>query len=199
MKDFTLYTVPQSRGGMALWMLEECGADYDTVLLSFDSLKSADYLAVNPMGKVPALKHRGEVLTESAAIVTYLAEQFPEKNLIPAAGSEERGQYYRWLLFAVHLEYAGMDKRRGLENDGNISRAIGYGDLNTALNTLLQHLDGREYMVGNHFTALDLYYAGLLDWLVNRVGVLPADPVLTNYIKHHAQRPAAVRATEWNG
>ena len=75
MKDFTLYTVPQSRGGMVLWMLEECGADYDTVVLSYDSVKSPDYLAVNPMGKVPALKHRGQVLTESAAIVTYLAEQ----------------------------------------------------------------------------------------------------------------------------
>ena len=194
MKDFTLYTVPQSRGGMVLWMLEECGADYDTVVLSYDSVKSPDYLAVNPMGKVPALKHRGQVLTESAAIVTYLAEQFPEKNLIPAAGSEERGQYYRWLLFAVHLEYAGVDKMRGLENDENIRRAIGYGDLNTAVNTLRQHLDGREYMVGKHFTALDLYYTGLLDWTVNHAGALPADSVFTSYINRHTQRPAAVFA-----
>lgn len=196
MKDFTLYTVPQSRGGMVLWMLEECGADYDTVVLSYDSVKSPDYLAVNPMGKVPALKHRGQVLTESAAIVTYLAEQFPEKNLIPAAGSEERGQYYRWLLFAVHLEYAGVDKMRGLESNENIRRAISYGDLNTAVNTLRQHLDGREYMVGNHFTALDLYYTGLLDWAVNHTGALPADPVFTSYINRHAQRPAAMLAAE---
>lgn len=192
MKDFVLYTVTPSRGNAVLWMLEECGADYDTVVLTFDRLKSADYLAVNPMGKVPALKHKGEVITETAAILSYLADQFPDKKLIPVAGSEERGQYYRWLLFAIHLEYAGVDKMRGLENDENIRRALGYGDFDTAVHTLRQHLDGREYMVGNHFSALDLYYTGLLDWTVNHTGVLPADPVFTRYIALHRARPAAV-------
>lgn len=192
MKDLVLYTITPSRGSAVLWMLEECGADYDTVVLSYDSVQSADYLAVNPMGKVPALKHKGEVLTETAAILSYLAEQFPDKKLIPAAGSEARGQYYRWLFFLIHLEYAGVDKMRGLENDANLRRAIGYGDFDTAVHTLRDHLNGRDHMVGHHFTALDLYCTGLLDWMLNGTGVLPADPVFTRYIALHRARPAAV-------
>ncbi|KLT73322.1 glutathione S-transferase [Neisseria arctica] len=191
MKDFILYTASPSRGNTVLWMLEECGADYEVVAMSFDDLKSPDYLTINPMGKVPALKHRNQVLTETAAIVTYLAEQFPNKNLIPSAGSEERGQYYRWLLFAIHLEYAGMDKLRGLVNEKHIRSSIGYGDLDTVVNTLRAHLENCEYIVDSHFTALDLYYTNLLDWLINRASALPADAVFIRYIERHKARPAA--------
>lgn len=111
MKNLTLYTVPKSRGMSVVWMLKECGATFDTVLLSFNdttqssdhlTVKSADYLAINPMGKVPALKAGDAVITEAAAILTFLAEQFPERNLIPAAGSLARGEYYRWLCFAIN-------------------------------------------------------------------------------------------------
>lgn len=197
MKDFTLYTAPLSRGAMVLWMLEECGAAYAVETRTFDSLQSPDYLAVNPMGKVPALAHRGQVLTETAAILTYLAEQFPARNLIPAAGSEARGQYYRWLLFCLHLEYAGVDKMRGVENSADMRRAIGYGDPDTAFGTLRAHLEKHEYMVGGQFSALDLYAAGLLRWLIYRAEVLPADTVFTGYIERHTARPAALRAAEW--
>ena len=111
MHRFTLYTHPYSRGTNVVWMLKECGAQYDVKLIPFgEAMKSADYLAVNPMGKVPALKADGTVLTETAAIITFLAEQFPDKHLIPAADSLARGEFYRWLCFAIHLEYAGFDK-----------------------------------------------------------------------------------------
>ena len=111
MHRFTLYTHPYSRGTNVVWMLKECGAQYDVKLIPFgEAMKSADYLSVNPMGKVPALKADGTVLTETAAIITFLAEQFPDKHLIPAADSLARGEFYRWLCFSIHLEYAGFDK-----------------------------------------------------------------------------------------
>lgn len=197
MKTFTLYTVNPSRGSMIRWMLEECGADYDTVALSLGAdLKTPEYLAVNPMGKVPALQHKGETFTETAAILTYLAEQFPETHLIPEAGSVERGQYYRWLCFSLHLEYAAMDKWRGISNNDMQRQAIGYGDLDTALNTLRRHLQGREYMVGSRFSALDIYYSGLLEWLIAYAQIIPAEPAFTEYTSRHLARPAFARVQE---
>lgn len=107
MSHFTLYTNPRSRGRMVRWMLEECEATYEVVPVPYgEPMKSAAYLAVNPMGKVPALKVDDTVLTEALGICTWLAEQFPEKNLIPPAGHVERGEFYRWMCFALHLEYA---------------------------------------------------------------------------------------------
>ena len=98
----TLYTHPMSRGRTARWMLEECGATYDTVVLDYGtSMKAPAYLAINPMGKVPALTHGDIVVTEQAAICAYLADLFPEKKLAPAVGSPQRGAYYRWLFFAA--------------------------------------------------------------------------------------------------
>ena len=100
MTQIVFYTNPFSRGRMVRWMLEECGADYQTVPVQYGAeMKSADYLAVNPMSKSPALKYGDTVITETAAILTFLAEQFPDKNLIPAQGTAERGEFYRWLFF----------------------------------------------------------------------------------------------------
>ena len=195
MPTLTLYTNPHSRGTNVRWMLEECGADYDTVGVRFGAeMKAPAYRAINPMGKVPALTHGDTVLTETAAILTWLAERYPEKALIPAAGSDARGEYYRWLCFALHLEYAAVDRMRAIENSAELRTAIGYGDFDTAFATLKARLQDRAHIVGEHFTALDLYYSGLLQWLIQRAQVLPAENVYLDYMNRHLARPAHQRA-----
>ena len=195
MQKLTLYTNPHSRGTNVRWMLEECGADYDTVAVAFGAeIKAPAYRAINPMGKVPALAHGDTVLTESLAIITWLAEHYPDKALIPPAGSDARGEYYRWLCFALHLEYAAVDRWRGVENNAEQRKAIGYGDFDTAFAVLQERLRGREYLIGDRFSALDLYYSGLLQWLIQRAQVLPAESVYLDYMNRHLARPAHQRA-----
>ena len=195
MQKLTLYTNPHSRGGMVRWMLEECGADYDTVAVAFGAeIKAPAYRAINPLGKVPALTHGDTILTETAAILTWLAERYPEKALIPEAGSDARGEYYRWLCFALHLEYAAVDRMRAIENSAEQRKAIGYGDFDTAFAVLKARLQDRAHIVGEHFTALDLYYSGLLEWLIQRAQVLPAESVYLDYMNRHLARPAHQRA-----
>jgi len=146
MQKLTLYTNPHSRGGMVRWMLEECGADYDTVAVAFGAeIKAPAYRAINPLGKVPALTHGDTVLTETLAIITWLAEHYPDKALIPPAGSDARGEYYRWLCFALHLEYAAVDRWRGVENNAEQRKAIGYGDFDTAFAALQERLRALQY------------------------------------------------------
>ena len=195
MQKLTLYTNPHSRGTNVRWMLEECGADYDTVGVPFGAeMKAPAYRAINPMGKVPALTHGDTILTETAAILTWLAERYPEKALIPEAGSDARGEYYRWLCFALHLEYAAVDRMRAIENSAELRTAIGYGDFDTAFAVLKARLQDRAHIVGEHFTALDLYYSGLLQWLIQRAQVLPAERVYLDYMNRHLARPAHQRA-----
>ena len=195
MQKLTLYTNPHSRGTNVRWMLEECGADYDTVGVPFGAeMKAPAYRAINPMGKVPALTHGDTILTETAAILTWLAERYPEKALIPEAGSDARGEYYRWLCFALHLEYAAVDRMRTIENSAELRTAIGYGDFDTAFAVLKARLQDRAHIVGEHFTALDLYYSGLLQWFIQRAQVLPAERVYLDYMNRHLARPAHQRA-----
>ena len=192
MSKITLYTANPSRGTNVRWMLTECGADYDNVVLDYPQLKEADYLAINPMGKVPAIKHAGQVITELPAILTYLAELFPEKRLIPAAGTPERGQYYRWLSFGSQLEYAILDRWRQVPQREEWRPSLGYGDFDTALHTLQTLLaDGREYAVGQHFSALDIYLTALLSWGMFRAQVLPNAEPFAGYMQRHLQREAA--------
>ena len=197
MPHLTLYTYPQSRGGLVRWMLEECGAPYEIVALAFGTtMKQADYLAINPMGKVPALKVDDTVITEAAAILTHLADLYPDKTLIPAVGTGVRGEYYRWLCFSLHLEYAAVDKWRGVSNNDEQRRAIGYGDFDTIVSTLKKHLAGREFFLGDCFSALDVYYSGLLAWLIHKMQLLPGEAVFTDYMNRHLARPAHLRAQE---
>lgn len=198
MKPFTLYAGDRfSRAFYVIWMLEECGADYDIVRHTFDgSMKAPEYLAINPMGKVPALKHNGAILTETAAILTHLADLHPEKNLIPAVGSPERGQYYRLLMFATHLEYAILDRRLGTSDHPRRRMTCGYGDYDSALAQLRAHLQGKENLIGGHFSALDLCYTGLLYWGVHATQTLPAEPPFTDYIQRHTARPAFRKTME---
>ncbi|MDO4250469.1 MAG: glutathione S-transferase family protein [Moraxella sp.] len=198
MQKITLYTNPNSRGKNIRWMLEECGADYDVVPVSYgtDGTKSADFLAINPMGKLPALKYGDTVITETLAIITFLAELFSDKQLIPAEGTIERAEFYRWLLFAVHVEYAIMDKYFGIPETPERKRGIGYGSFDEALTTLSNFLKDKEYAVGDHFTALDLYLSGLIGWAIMRAQVLSMDSELATFMKRHAARPAFAKAQQ---
>lgn len=196
MEKITLYTNPNSRGRIIRWLLEECGADYEVVPVPYgeNGTKSADYLAVNPMGKLPAVKYGDAVMTETAALVVFLAELFPEKNLIPAAGTAERGEFYRWLMFAMHAEYAFMDKRFGIPETPERKYSIGYGSFDEVVATLTKFLHGKEYALGDHFTALDLYLSGLIAWGIMRAQVLDMDSELGAFMKRHAARPAFAKS-----
>lgn len=204
--QYTFYTHPQSRGKIVRWVLEECGARYDVEPVAYGAqspssgilaTKSPEFLAINPIGKLPALKVGDAVLTEALAICVWLAEQFPERQLIPAAGSVERGEFYRWMCLSVHLEYAIFDHAAGIATSEERRKSIGYGDFDTALGTLRAHLQGREFIVGNHLTVLDLYYAMLLMQFMKIRPVLPADdPVLAPYAQRFMTLPSLARAMQ---
>jgi len=136
MTDLIFYTNPMSRGRIARWMLEEVGEPYETILLDYGTtMKGADYLAVNPMGKVPAIRHRDVVVTETAAICAYLAEAFPAANLAPPVGDTRRGDYLRWLFFtAGPVEAAVTNKSQGFESDK--AMMLGYGSFDDTMNAL---------------------------------------------------------------
>jgi len=155
--DLVFYTHPMSRGRIVRWMLEEVGEPYDTELLEMGgSIKGADYLAINPMGKVPAIRHGDRVVTETAAICAYLADAFPDAGLAPA--TNDRADYYRWLFFAAGpLEAAVSNSALGLTVPTERESTVGYGNLATVIDTLEQAVAGREFVAGTGFSAADVY------------------------------------------
>lgn len=195
--ELVLYTNPMSRGRTIRWVLEEIGQPYRTELLVYGTtIKGADYLAINPMGKVPALKHGDTVVTEAAAILTYLADVFPEAGLAPAPGSAERGAYYRWIFFAAGpLESAMIAKALGFEAQGDQQRMAGWGSYDLAMDTVEAAVTGREFIAGDRFSAADIYMSATLGWGLQTGGV-PQRAAFTDYVAIHASRPAALRARE---
>lgn len=164
MSDLTFYTNPMSRGQMVRWVLEETGAPYETEILQYGTtMKAPEYIAINPMGKVPAIKHKGVVVTEVAAILAHLADAFQENNLAPALG--ERGAYYRWLFFgAGPVESAITAKALGFEPAPEQKAMAGFGEMADVLNTLEALVSDREFIAADHFTAADLYIGAELDF-----------------------------------
>lgn len=191
--DLIFYTNPMSRGQIARWMLEEIGAPYRQELLEYGtSMKSPEYLAINPMGKVPAIKHKGKVVTECAAICAYLADAFPEANLAPA--TTDRADYYRWLFFtAGPLESAVIDRRLDVEISPENQRMVGYGNFELALDTLSTALDKTEYIAGDSFTAADVYVGSQLIWGM-QFGSLPKRSEFENYTAKLTSRNAYTTA-----
>ena len=189
------YTNPQSRGRVVRWMLEELGQPYHTELLDYAStLKGPEYLGINPMGKIPAIKHGDVVVTEGAAICAYLADAFPEADLAPPVA--DRGAYYRWFFFtAGPLEQAWTYKSFGFEPKPEQRSTAGFGCLDDAVHALDLALEGRDHLAGGKFTALDLYAAAHLGFGM-QFGMLPKLPNFERYVGIHASRPAAVRARE---
>lgn len=194
----TLYTHPQSRGRLARWMLEECGAAYDTVVLDYGtSMKAPAYTALNPMGKVPAIRHGDVVVTENAAICAYLADRFAAAQLAPAPDSPERGSYYRWLFFAAGpMEAATTAKAFGLLVPPERRSAAGYGTYEDVMATC-EHAVRAALARGGHlcgaFSAADLYLAGFLNYGM-QFGTIDKRAVFEDYAGPILQRPARARA-----
>ncbi len=196
MSDLVFYTNPQSRGRVIRWMLEETGAPYETKVVDYALMKSADYLAINPMGKVPAITHGGEVVTETAAICAYLADAFPEAGLIPPAGHHKRGTYYRWLFFAAGpVEAAVTNKALKVEVNEEQSRFVGYGNFNAAIDALELALRPGPYICGDQFTAADLYVGSQIGYGM-LFGSIEKRPLFEDYFARIQARPAAIRARE---
>ncbi|MDO8800504.1 glutathione S-transferase family protein [Phenylobacterium sp.] len=194
--QLVFYTNPMSRGRIIRWLMEEVGQPYETQVLDFPAMKAPAYLAVNPMGKVPAIKHGDTVITECAAICAYMADAFPEAGLAPPVGSKLRGEYYRWLFFAAGpLEAAITVKSLGFEVPADQQASAGWGSFGAVMDTLEKALTGREYLAGDRFTAADLYVGAHLGWGL-QFGSIEARPVFKAYSDRMAGRPAAVRARE---
>ncbi|MDO5290651.1 MAG: glutathione S-transferase family protein [Pseudomonadota bacterium] len=195
--SLTFYTNPMSRGRVARWMLEETGLPYDTVLLDYGtSMKAPEYRAINPMGKVPALKHGDTVITEVAAICLYLADLAPEKKLAPPVGTPERGTYYRWISFMAPLEQLMVAKANGSALPK--PEMAGFGTEQDLLDTLEAALKDRDYLAGDSFTAADLLVAAYVGWYL-QFKLLEPRPSFVAFAERHGQRPAAQRADEIDG
>jgi glutathione S-transferase len=195
--ELIFYTNPMSRGRIVRWMLEEVGQPYRTELLDYGTtIKSPDYLAINPMGKVPALRHGDAVVTEGAAICCYLADAFPEAGLAPPPGDRLRGPYYRWMFFAAGpLEAAATNKAFGFEVPAERKGMVGYGSLADVMSVLEAALSRPAYLVGDRFTAADLYIGSHIGWGMS-FGTIEKRPAFERYVERISARPAAIRARE---
>ncbi len=196
-EDLVFYTNPMSRGRMARWMLEEVGVPYRTEVMDYAStMKAPAYLAINPMGKVPALKHGEVVVTEVAAICAYLADAFPEAGLAPPVGSPARGPYYRWLFYGAGvMEPAIVNTALKVEVPPERRAMAGYGSMAQVLDTLENLCARHEYLAGDKFSAADLYIGAELGWGM-MFGMLEKRPAMEAYANRMAARPAAQRARE---
>ena len=196
MSELIFYTNPMSRGRVARGMLEEIGEPYETVLLDYEAgLKSPDFLAVNPMGKVPAIAHRRTIVTETAAICAYLADAFPEKGLAPPLGDTRRGPYFRWMFFAAGpIEAAMTGKAMNMLASGDQRRMAGYGSFEDVVATLDKTLANCTYVCGDDFTAADLFLGAMIGW-ARQFDLLPSVASLDDYAARCRSRPAYARAT----
>ena len=195
--EIVFYTNPMSRGRIVRWMLEEVGQPYRTEVLGYGtSMKSAEYLAINPMGKVPAIRHGDTVVTEGAAICAYLADAFPAAGLAPEPGSKARGPYYRWLFFAAGpLEQAVVNKALGFVTPEDRAAMAGYGSYEAALDGLEHAVKDGGYLAGGRFSAADLYVGSHIGWGM-QFGTIEKRPAFERYFGLVIDRPAARRAAE---
>jgi glutathione S-transferase len=192
-EELVFYTNPMSRGRIVRWMLEEVGQPYQTELLEYAaSMKAPAYLAVNPMGKVPAIRHGSTVVTECAAICAYLADAFPQAGLAPPPAG--RGAYYRWLFYAAGpVEAAVTNKAMGFQVPPGKEMMAGYGSFATVMDVLEYAVSQSEYIAGPNFTAADVYFGSQIGWGL-QFGSIEKRPAFEAYWAKLADRPAAVRA-----
>ena len=194
MSDLIFYTNPQSRGRIIRWMLEELGQPYETEIIPYGQIKSERYLAVNPMGKVPAIKHRGHVVTECAAICAYLADVFPQANLAPR--DDEKADYYRWLFYAAGpVEAAVSNRAMGWEPTPERERMFGYGNFDKVVAVLDELFSLQDYVCGDRFTAADVYVGSHIMFGM-QFNMLPERESFTRYRDRLTAREAHKRATQ---
>jgi len=194
-EDIVLYTNPMSRGRIARWMLEEVGQPYETVVLDYGTtMKGPDFLALNPMGKVPTLTHGGVAISECAAICAYLADAFPQAGLAPALDDPMRGPYLRWMFFAAGpVEAAVTAKSLGLLAPADKAGMVGYGTFDTVIDTLETAVTEGPFILGEHFSAADVYVGSQIAWGLQFKSI-PDRPAFAAYAARITAREAAVRA-----
>jgi glutathione S-transferase len=195
--ELVFYTNPQSRGRIARWMLEEIGQPYKTEVMDYAStMKAAAYLAVNPMGKVPALRHGDAVVTETAAICAYLADAFPQAKLAPPSGDRMRAPYYRWMFFAAGpVEAAISNKALNFVVPPERERMMGYGTFAQTMNALESAVSNGKYILGDTFSAADVYVGSAIGFGL-MFGTLEKRPAFEQYWQRLSARPACSRAKE---
>lgn len=194
--EIVFYHNPQSRAQMVRFMLEELGVPYRTVLIDFGKGESRApaYLAINPMGKVPAITHRGVTVTESAAIIGYLADAFPEAGLAPAIDDPARGTWFRWLVFGASVfEPALLDTM--LKREPVSKMTAGFGSYEDALGAIGTMLDPGPWILGETYSAADVYVGAELTWAgsFGAPGILD-DPKIGAYVERIKARPAYQRS-----
>ena len=195
MAKLTLYHAAPSRSSITRWMLEEVGEPYDIHLLNLGTgdNRKPDYLAINPMGKVPTLKHGDTVITEAAAICAYLADEFPRAKLNVPIGTPRRGVYLKWLFFGPScIEAAIMDRTFPRKEEARRA-ALGYGDCDTAMDVTAKAVAKGPYLMGDQFTAADVIIGSTLRWGM-MFKMVPERPEFTAYTNRLATRPALQRA-----
>jgi len=197
MTSLTFYTNPMSRGRIVRWMLEEVGQPYETVVLDYaTTMKGADYLAINPMGKVPAIRHGDVIVTETAAICAYLADAFPDAKLAPPPGDKLRGPYYRWMFYgAGPVEAMASNQALGVAVPDEKRATVGYGSREQVIDTLQYAVSQGDYLVSDTFTAADLYLGAQIGWGL-QFGTIEKRPGFEAYVGRIFSRPAAARARE---
>lgn len=199
MSELIFFHYPLSRARIVHWMLEELGAPYTVKLVNLEQgeHKRPEFLAVNPMGKLPAIKHGNTVITEAGAICAYLADAFPAANLAPVPGSEERGTYYRWMFFGSGCVEPAVTDR--LFNRPQVERpsALGYGSYDDTLNTMEKALSPGPFILGERFSAADVFVGSQLMWGM-RMKALEPRPAFQKYVGALMERPAFKRVVAQN-
>ncbi|MEP7184678.1 MAG: glutathione S-transferase family protein [Rhodanobacter sp.] len=190
----TFFHAPQTRSGATRALFEALGVEYDMHVLSLKAgdTRKPDYLAVNPMGKVPAIRHGDALITEQPAVMMYLADLYPETKLAPPIGDPLRGPYLRWMVFyGSCFEPAVIDK--SMQRDPAPPSTSPYGEFGTMLGTLTDQLERGPYLLGETFSAVDVLYGTALDWMT-QFKLVPELPVISSYIERVTSRPAMQRA-----
>jgi glutathione S-transferase len=193
----TFYTNPMSRGRIVRWMLEEVGQPYETVVLDYaTTMKAPEYLAINPMGKVPAIKHGGAIVTEAAAICAYLADAFPQAGLAPPPGDKARAAYYRWMFYgAGPVEAMASNHAMGWTPPEEKRGMFGYGSREQVLDALEYAVSQNDYLAGGKFSAADLYLGAQIGGGL-QFGTIEKRPAYEAYAARISVRPAATRAKD---
>jgi glutathione S-transferase len=193
MAGLIFYHNPQSRGRIVRWMLEEIGQPYETEVIAYDRMKNPEYLAVHPLGKVPAIKHNGHIVTECAAICAYLADVFPQAGLGPRP--DEKADYYRWLFYAAGpFEAAISNQAMGWQVPPERERMFGYANFDKAIAAVDELLSLRDYVCGDRFTAADVYLGSQIMFPM-QFGMLAERGSFTRYRDRLQARDAYKRAT----
>ena len=194
MAKLTLYHAAPSRSSIVRWMLEELGEPYELHVLTLlkGEQRKADFLEINPMGKVPALKHGDVIVTEAAAICTYLADEFPGAKLNVPVGDPQRGPYLKWLFFAAGCIESAITDRASPRKETPHRGRLGYGDFDLVMEVTAKAVEPGPYLLGEHFTAADVVLGSTLRWGM-MTKMVPERPEFVAYVERLAQRPAMQR------